>query len=373
MNYYYLRYRFKEKNERNRVIDNLAALRSQLDRDIPDKDAENNLLLATWNIRDFDKTNRRGFGDRQTESHFYIAEILSRFDFVAVQEVNELDEWEAVMDILGRNWDYIATDVTDPKLGGNGERLTFAFDKRKVAFQNIAGEIVLPQDMLVSQVKFEAEGERMFAGKQFARTPFFASFQAGWLKFDICTVHIYYGTASGAKLQERIEEIGKIAAYLGERADEALKKGKALLLLGDFNIVHPEHKTMKALLDNGFVVPKTLQSPTNIDKTKFYDQIAFKTQPEVIEYVERRSPNLKNRNAGTFDIFESLYTEAHFEQHKAAAKASPNGASKNNEAELSKYYFDEWRTYQLSDHMPLWVRLETNDSASYLDWLKTLS
>ena len=38
------------------------------------------------------------------------------------------------MSILGPDWDYIATDVTDPVLGGNGERMTFAFDKRKVWF-----------------------------------------------------------------------------------------------------------------------------------------------------------------------------------------------------------------------------------------------
>jgi hypothetical protein len=119
---------------------------------IPPKDADQNLLLATWNIRDFDKRNRRGFGPRLPESHFYIAEVISRFDFVAVQEVNRLREWKMVMDILGPDWSYIATDVTDPALGGNGERMTFAYDKRKVWFKHIAGEIVLPTHMLISKV-----------------------------------------------------------------------------------------------------------------------------------------------------------------------------------------------------------------------------
>lgn len=370
MNYYKLRYEFKDKVERNRVIDNLVALRDQLDRDIPDKDADNNLLLATWNIRDFDKKNRRGFGKRMPESLFYIAEVISRFDFVAVQEVNELDEWEDVMDILGRNWDYIATDVTDTKLGGNGERLTFAFDRRKVNFRNIAGEIVLPQDMLISKVELEGE-KRLFAGKQFHRTPFFASFQGGWFKFDICTVHIYYGAASGAKLRERIDEIGKIAEYLGDRADDALKQGKALILLGDFNIVHPEHKTMAALTDQGFVIPRTLKRPSNLDRTKFYDQIVFKTSPQVIDYIEKTSSNPKNRNAGIFEIFDVLYTEDHFEQYRDAAAATTNGKKATNDADLLDYYLD-WRTYQFSDHKPMWVRLMSNDSKSYLEWVKTL-
>jgi endonuclease/exonuclease/phosphatase family metal-dependent hydrolase len=370
MRYYYLRYKIRSKAERNRVIDNLLALRQQLDRDVPNKDMENNLLMATWNIRDFAKTNRRGFGERLPETHFYIAEVISRFDFVAVQEVNELDEWEDVMDILGPSWDYIATDVTDTKLGGNGERLTFVFDKRKVWFQNIAGEIVLPRDMLISKVEEQIEGERMVAGKQFHRTPFFASFQAGWFKFDICTVHIYFGAASGAKLNERVDEIGKIAEYLGDRADDALKKGKALILLGDFNIVHPEHKTMNALLDQGFKIPKNLRRPSNLDLSKYYDQIAFKTKPEVLEYIEKRSPYPKNRNAGIFEIFDSIFTEAHFDQYKDAAKATKNGKKTKNTAELRKYYLT-WRTYQFSDHKPMWVRLNTNDSQAYLERLKS--
>ena len=82
--------------EHDRALSNLIALRAQLSRDIPPKDAEDHLLLATWNIRDLAKTNRCGYGERLTASHIYIAEVLSRFDFVAVQEVNELDEWERI-------------------------------------------------------------------------------------------------------------------------------------------------------------------------------------------------------------------------------------------------------------------------------------
>jgi endonuclease/exonuclease/phosphatase family metal-dependent hydrolase len=347
--YYLLKKKMKTVEARNRTIDNLLALREQLDHDVPGKDAEQNLLLATWNIRDLGKSgDRRGFGPRLPETHFYIAEVLSRFDMVAVQEVNELDEWETIMDILGPEWDYIATDVTDPKLGGNGERMTFVFDKRKVWFKNIAGEIVLPRDMLISKVEVEVAGEHISAGKQFRRTPFIGSFQSGWLKFDVCTVHIYYGETSGAALQERIEEIRTIASYLSGRADEALKADKALILLGDFNIVHPEHQTMKALLDEGFVVPECLRKPTNIGETNYYDQLAFKTKPGVIEYVDA-SPGAGLPNGGVFDIFDNLFTEDHFEDYKTEAKASPNGSQLVDEAQLRDYYL-QWRTYQFSDY-----------------------
>jgi hypothetical protein len=367
MRYSRLRYAFRDKQERARVVANLVRLRKQLDAEIPDKDSGNNLLLATWNIRDFGKDNRRGYGARLAESHFYIAEILSRFDFVAVQEVNELDEWLEVMSILGPEWDFIATDVTDTRLGGNGERLTYLFDRRKVTFRNIAGEIVLPNSMLISQVTAEIDGEKLYAGKQFRRTPFLTAFQSDWFKFDICTVHIYYGADSGAQLKERIEEIDRIAAYLAARAEASLKAKRALILLGDFNIMHPEHKTMKALTDRGFVVPKTLKHPTNLDETKYYDQIAFMTDPEVVKYIETSSDHAKSRNAGILNIFTSVYRPSDFDQYQDAAGKTPNGKDKTGAA-LKTYYAD-WKTYQLSDHKPMWVRIRSNAATEYLESL----
>jgi endonuclease/exonuclease/phosphatase family metal-dependent hydrolase len=371
--YHYLRNRVRDRKERARVIDNLRALQAQLDEEVPTKDAGDHLLLATFNCRDFGKPgSRRGFGRREAESHHYLAEIISRFDLIAVQEVNELKEWETVMDLLGPDWDYLATDVTDPKLGGNGERLLYCYDKRKVWFKKIAGEIVLPTNMLISKAVVPTEDNetkrKLYTGKQFRRTPFVASFQSGWFKFDICTVHLYYGAESGSKLNERVEEIDRVARYFGGRAKKALKDDKALILLGDFNIVHPDHETMGALIDAGFVIPSALNEPTNYSETKYYDQIAFMTKDEVIEFIDKKSTSPKNRNAGVLDIFKCLYTPDQWRDYIPQMQSSPNGKGLS-EAQLRKY-FKQWMTYQLSDHRPMWVRLKTNDSATYLETMR---
>lgn len=368
-----LRYRI-DPAEQTRVVRNLVALREQLSRDVPAKDAEDNLLVATWNVRDLGKTNRRGFGERLPETYFYIAEVLSRFDFVAVQEVNELDEWTKIMEILGLDWDWIATDVTHPGLGGNGERLTYLYDKRKVWFQNIAGEVVLPAKLLITsnvQPKVADADEETVevaaneVGKQFRRTPFMAMFQSAWFKFDICTVHIYYGKESGPELQERVQEIDRIANYFGDRAEKAFGDGRSLILLGDFNVVGHDHETMKALLSSGFEVPEILQAlPTNIGRDKYYDQIAFRTRPGDLEYLDSDAEGAKGR-AGAFGIFESVFTKDQFAEYKAAAAASSNGKKTKTDEELEKYY-GVWRTYQFSDHLPLWVRLKVNESGKYL-------
>ncbi len=370
---YYNRLKFKirDRHERVRVISNLQRLSKQLDEAIPDKDADQNLLLASWNIRDFGKAGmRRGFGKREPETLFYIAEVLSRFDFIAIQEINELDEFEDVMDILGDNWDYIATDVTDPSLGGNGERLTYCYDKRKMWFKNISGEIVLPPKMLISQAVVDTdEGKKLYSGKQFRRTPFITSFQSGWFKFDICTVHLYYGDESGDKLKQRVEEIDRVARYFGKRAVKAARDGKALILLGDFNIVHPEHETMTALLEAGFKVPKTLREPTNFSGNKYYDQIAIVADPKVLKYLEKLSDKPKQMNAGILDIFKNIYRPTEWSDYVEQMKKSPNGEKLSSDAELKKYY-RQWLTYQWSDHRPLWVRIRSNDSAAYLKTLK---
>lgn len=373
MQYYRLRFDFRAKMDRARVINHLHRLRQQLTDSIPPKDSEETLLLATWNVRDFDAKKNYGNGKRTPESLFYIAEVISRFDFVAVQEVNRLGEWHKVMRILGDDWDFICTDVTDTRLGGNGERLLYVFDKRKVKFRNIAGEIVLPNNMLISNETKKLGDTKMYSGKQFRRTPFLASFQSNWFKFDICTVHIFYGASSGAKLDVRVEEINRVAKYFGKRAEEAQKSDKSLILLGDFNIVHPDHKTMEALTKEGFMVPKALDRPTNLDKTKYYDQIAFQAHSSVIDFIDTPSSSTANSNAGVFEMFQEVFREGDAAQYIDAMKKAPVG-KKILAGESTKYssleeYYPVWRTFQLSDHKPMWVRIDSNNAQEYLDGL----
>jgi endonuclease/exonuclease/phosphatase family metal-dependent hydrolase len=342
MFYYGLR-RLKVE-ERRRAIAGLQRLRTLLDRSVPAKGGDASLLLATWNIRDLTKTRSR----RMRESLYYLAETLSRFDFVAVQEVNALEEWDQIVDILGANWAYIASDVCDREAGGNGERLTYLYDRRKLRFQNVAGELVLPESLAIRD---DGAGG---AARQFARTPYVARFQASWLKFAICTVHLYYGAESGPQLERRKAEIRAVARYFGERADAELRSRDALVLLGDFNIVSPEHETMRALTDNGFAIPRVLQqSPSNALRTKHYDQIAFKTARDVIEYADSAVPSTASSNAGVVGVYDAV-----LRSEDAALYAAERAGDDRS--------FETWRTYQLSDHLPMWVRLDVDDADEYL-------
>jgi endonuclease/exonuclease/phosphatase family metal-dependent hydrolase len=341
-------------DERIRAADRLLSLRKQLRNKVPARTVTDSLLLATWNIRDFD-SNKFGHGPRLAESFYYIAEIISSFDLVAVQEVNDLEALEKVIRILGPSWDYIVTDVTEGR-SGNNERMAFIFDRGKILFQKVVGEIVLPDNQLVG-------GKR-----QFARTPFFVSFQAGWFKFSLCTVHIYYGSDSGEQLERRIEEIDRLAAFLAARGKAEVGN---FILLGDFNIVSPEHRTMEALTRHGFVIPEALQaSPSNMFRTKHYDQIAFYVQEGQLQIEEHE------KAAGALNYYETLYTAADFDAYDTLLEGerrklwdTDEEGNARSEAGKRTYYEREWRTWQMSDHLPMWVELKIDFSDGYLSRL----
>jgi endonuclease/exonuclease/phosphatase family metal-dependent hydrolase len=352
------------KEIKKRTAENILKLKKQLSKDIPEKDLDKHLLLATWNIRDLGKNGAKQ-GRRTLEDLFYLAEIISKFDLIAVQEVNDLYDWENIMSILGGDWDYIATDISEHSEGGNGERMTFVYDTRKVSFKNIAGEIVLSRANLVSKNVEDGPDDVTDHGRQFARTPFLVSFQAGWFHFDLCTVHIYFGSESGAKLNRRIAEIEQIAEEIKERSDIAFKNHKhAMILLGDFNIVHPEHETMKALKKHKFKIPKKLDKPSNLNEDKYYDQIAIRSKDgDILKFINKEGSG--ECNAGIFEIFRSVMRPSDWDDYKEEMKTTKQGGKLTTDAEFKKY-FKTWKTYHLSDHKPMWVRIPVDRSEAYI-------
>ncbi|MDR1817377.1 MAG: endonuclease/exonuclease/phosphatase family protein [Puniceicoccales bacterium] len=335
--------------ERARIVQNVLRLRAQLDAEIPPKTAGSTLLLATWNLREF--------GDnRLEESLLYIAEIIARFDLVAVQEVQaNLGGLEKVAKLLGHGWDYLVTDSTDGTVGGS-ERIAFLYDKHKVFFRHITGEIVLPKEKEIA-----ADGADPAAGTvQFARTPFCVSFQAGWFKFLLASVHIYYGK-DVKNDPRRVAEITRIAEVLSARAK---KEGESYILLGDFNIYGTGDKTMEGLEAGGFHVPDAIKAhPTDLSKqTKHYDQIAFNLQLDKTMTVFAEDGTARS---GAFNFSKSVYPADNAAEYVQFFK--PEHQAKTGDA-LQKYY-NTWRTYEMSDHLPLWAELKVDFSTQYLERL----
>jgi Endonuclease/Exonuclease/phosphatase family. len=317
-----------DKGVCDRTIDRLLALRAGLAKDVTASSKTTSFHLATWNIRDFGG-HKLNPCPRSDEALVYIAEIVSAFDLVAIQEVNDdLAAFDKLIRLMGSHWDYMVTDTS-----GNQERLAFVFDKRKISFRHIAGEIVLP----------EVKGKPV---AQFNRTPYLVSFQAGWFKFNLCTVHIYYGSATATA--KRIAEIDAIAQFFAKRQKQT---GETYILLGDFNILNPDDATMKPLLGGGFEIPAELRNPTALASVNYYDQIALKPAKRQVEIVK----------AGVFDWQNYVFRAPDdYETYK------PLITGKNDLATYKK-----WRTWQISDHKPLWAEIRMDFTDDYLKSLKS--
>ena len=340
--------------ERDRIMAGLLRLRDQLDHEVPRRDLDSTLRLGTWNIREFDSP---AYGARLPDAYHFIAEIISRFDLVAIQEVRrDLTALRTLMRHLGGRWRHLVTDTTEGA-PGNNERLAFVYDTRKVAFTGLAGELVLPD---------VDAGDGLVPVEQIARTPFTATFQSGWVSFQLATVHIVYGDQAAAP-PERVREIGEVAKFLAARSTDPSSAADNLVLLGDFNIFDRTDTTMAALTDAGWIVPDQLKAlpGSNVPKDKFYDQIAM--LPKAHQF-QPTGP------AGVFDYYTSVFRLEDRDEYATAmgpAYTTTSDGDPRTESGKATYYKTYWRTFQMSDHLPMWVDLQIDYSTDYLHGLGT--
>ncbi len=333
------------KTNRKRVASNLIALRDYMGKKtskghVPPKTTFERLLIATWNIKWF------GRYKRLPESLWYIAEILSRFDIIAVQEVNKnMRDLEEVCALMGPWWRFVVTDET---LGdqGNDERLAFVYDSRKLRFGGLAGEIVLPP------LHDDTADGGPRPERQLARTPFIAGFQCGWFKFMIATVHLYWGPGNRDNATRR-READKLGEVLMNRVADDDAWAPNLILLGDFNIFDPQSGVYKALTKHGFRFPHETMNlpPSNVGKKdRFYDQIGYLFQP---------GAQVKWKDAGVLDFFEAVYTTQQLATYKTVSRFTGRKKPK-------KYYLETFRRNEMSDHLLLWTEVAIEFPDNYL-------
>ena len=342
---YYQYIRGMTSVEQERTANGLLRLKTALSEQVPRKTASENLLIATWNIREFDS---KSYGRRSQEAIYYLGEIIDHFDLVAIQEVNEdLQGLYRLQNVLGNQYRVIYSDVTEGR-SGNKERLAFLYDSRKLSFTNLAGEIVIPP----MKVEEAGEEKEYRPQEQLARTPFIIGLRTSWFKFMIATVHIIYGKGR-SDTPERVREIRYLSDFLAARAENQHAHAGNLILLGDFNIFKKNNQTFQEIARN-FYIPEELQDlPTNISQNRFYDQIAFKGQVPT-----------SHIKAGVFNFYEYVYRP---EDELAYADQMPDTYHDKEEPEdKARYFKTYWRTHQMSDHLPLWVELKIDFSRSYL-------
>jgi endonuclease/exonuclease/phosphatase family metal-dependent hydrolase len=283
------------------------------------KATSSTLRVATWNIANL------GEQDREADHLKIIAEIISWFDLVAVQEVKEnYEDFKKIVGYAGSKYKFIFTDAA-----GNNERLAFIYDSNKVKVLEEVAEYAIPPsdygDINVSGVSSTFNG--------FDRSPFIASFAAGNFQFTVMTVHLYYGDdADAKKLGRRCLEVYAVARWadLRKKSKYTYNGITDVFAVGDFNLpkISNDDIIYKALVKRGLQLPQhTSLVYSNINNDKQYDQIAF-------------LPGSKSR----------ILSDGIFPFDNAAF-----GYIWNN---YTPAVFRGYIKYYISDHRPMWMELD---------------
>jgi endonuclease/exonuclease/phosphatase family metal-dependent hydrolase len=306
------------------VDEELAILRKhRKDRKVPSH-PETRLSIATWNVANL------GIQERRESDYRLIAEMISWFDLVALQELRaDLSGLRAIQAHLPKSWTAIFTDRS-----GNDERLAFLYRTDRISHRELVGEVnLLPREK--KKVTLKDAPKLVFT--DFDRSPMLCSFDAGDFHFTLANVHIYYGAASGAKLDRRRLEVLAVATYAKSRQADETRYDEHLMLIGDFNTpkANSSDKVYRNLLEGGMVPPTTLHGTTVGGKTmgfnKAYDQLVM-------------FPNTKMKSSATKGVFD--FDTVMF----------PDLWSETDKAQQKRFF--AYLRYYISDHRLLWTAFD---------------
>lgn len=287
-------------------------------RQIPDR-SDKTLLVATWNLANL------GAQERRDQDRSLIAEIISWFDVVAIQECRE--NFADLFDI--ENKLRAAFRVVMSDASGNNERMAILYDARKLKLLEEIGELAFPPTQNKS-VKLPGI-KQSFDG--FDRTPYLASFGVGE-KFSImlANVHLYFGDAKPKSIARRSLETLAVAKWADRRNQSRFSFTRELIAMGDFNMPKskPGDPIFNALTKYGLELPKhSTQIASAIASDANYDQMAF---------LPTTTQDCFSGRKGVFNYDQVIFPEL-WQNGTNAAK------------------FKSYLRYYITDHRPMWVEL----------------
>jgi len=319
------------------VLDHLATLEPLLDQPsaqggVPPR-GHDDLLLATWNIREFGRYTPKWTATdsdtpkRDLRSLLFIATILERFDVIALQELQGYtDALRQILLWLNRDfparWRVVVSDVVRGEAGDN-ERLGYLFDSSRFDLDGLVGEIVIPpEEVGVSANRLD---------RQLAKTPYAVSLRSVKdtdVAFILTTVHLVWGDDPAL----RSAEANRLAEWIKDWAESPHVWRSDIFALGDFNadrVTNPDGTTnpvYQPFADILTVPDKMNAFPRTIFESgqdKHYDMITWHER-------DGAAPVLRYEDCGYFDIDSALRPRYR----------------------LTRGSF----SFRISDHYPLWAR-----------------
>jgi len=192
--------------------------------------------VASWNIRNISK-------NKTDEKLKKIVAIIVCFDFLAIQEVRDVEIMEKVKGILGPGWDMAISG----QVGSAHHKEHYAFLWR------------------VSRVKVVTAPQVLHdTGDVFVREPFIGYFKAGEFDFVLATIHVVWGDSIFVRRDE-IAKLDDLLKAIQRRAGAE----KDIIIVGDFNMP-PTDLSWKL---DGLVPLINPPQKTLVGDTSLYDNI----------------------------------------------------------------------------------------------------
>lgn len=169
----------------------------------------------------------------------------------------------------------------------------------------------------------------------FWRSPYLAPFKSGNSDFVVLPTHIRWGDST----KTRRQELELLPDWVEAKRLKKMNEDKNLLVMGDFNIPSRTDTFFKAITRHGMQIPEALvglQFDSNLEKNKRYDQILH-------------HPIYADNFTDAGGVLDFYVNEAHIEE------LFPTRLTKTEFA------------YQLSDHLPLWIAINTHIDGQKLE------
>ncbi len=363
------------------------------------------VVIGSFNIRKLGQIKKR-----TQQSWQFLKKTIEQFDLLAVQEImDDLSGFEHLVSLLGDDYGMVVSDVTGSKPGssGNSERLGYIFNWKKIQRTALASDITFDRSEITNNLydsrndfnqawlvhtekikqwkikvtKRKAQGKRSPSRPSiklprfvsFIRQPHCVSFRikgnnnAQPYEFLVINAHLLYGSNK----QEREWEFKALLEWLTIRA-KCIDKlyHPNLLLLGDCNldfdkipVVREEINTFLKGLNRSVLKSKKaananfpLLTPhpihgslvTALRQKKTYDQIGFFSND--LRLPTPDDNKIAGSISGNYDY--GVFNIANLIAHALHGKNIDNLTSKQKKIIYKKAEYD------ISDHMPVWMRLK---------------
>ncbi len=359
------------------------------------------VLVGSFNIRKLGSSR-----NRSPETWKFLAKICRQYDLIAIQEImDDLSGLNRIMELLGNDYGMIVSDKSGvfPGASGLGERLGFIFRWSVVERGEVISDITYDRSKVIELLAehFEAiekvmkpysekyldwkagnrrkpRNVKLPAFLSFIRQPYCVSFRFKGFpgtkpyEFMVVNAHLFFGDY----MSDRRQEFHALMQWIIERVKDNDKAYYPnFMLLGDLNLdfnnpandrVNVEN-SMKSYDKDGneetdpdrqinvnfpFLDPHPTRSKvfrTNARLSETFDQIGlfFRNGVNLPTYQDNAAMGSTNRSPdyGVFN-FVDLF-------HKALGETVPVEQMSTSQ---KKKFFGRFE-HNVSDHMPLWLRL----------------